>query len=98
MESKAKFLGHPLHQQLIVFPLGLLGTAVIFDIISIPMAPNPPARLARKLNPATMMLMTPTAVRIPGRGLRSCGVTYSSGSTQSCDGGCDIAFIIPLAA
>jgi uncharacterized membrane protein len=34
MESRAKFLGHPIHQQLIVFPLGLLGMAVIFDIIS----------------------------------------------------------------
>lgn len=32
-ESRAKFLGHALHQQLIPFPLGLLGTAVIFDII-----------------------------------------------------------------
>jgi uncharacterized membrane protein len=31
MESKAKFLGHPLHQMLIVFPLGLLATASIFD-------------------------------------------------------------------
>jgi uncharacterized membrane protein len=35
MESRAKFLGHPLHQQLIVFPLGLLGMAVIFDLISL---------------------------------------------------------------
>ena len=34
MESKAKFLGHPIHQQLIAFPLGLLGMAVIFDLIS----------------------------------------------------------------
>ena len=33
MESRAKFLGHPLHQQLIAFPLGLLGTAVVFDLI-----------------------------------------------------------------
>lgn len=33
MESKAKFLGHSLHQQLVVFPLGLLATAVIFDLI-----------------------------------------------------------------
>jgi uncharacterized membrane protein len=33
MESKAKFLGHPVHQMLIVFPLGLLATAVIFDVI-----------------------------------------------------------------
>lgn len=32
MESKAKLLGHPLHQMLIVFPLGLLSTAVLFDI------------------------------------------------------------------
>jgi uncharacterized membrane protein len=31
MESRAKLLGHPIHQQLIVFPLGLLGMAVIFD-------------------------------------------------------------------
>src|SRR5689334_20094047 len=33
MESKAKLLGHPIHQMLIVFPLGLLATAVIMDII-----------------------------------------------------------------
>ncbi len=35
MESKAKLLGHPIHQMLIVFPLGLLATAVIFDIIAL---------------------------------------------------------------
>lgn len=35
MESRAKFLGHPLHQMLIVFPLGLLATAVVFDIVYI---------------------------------------------------------------
>jgi uncharacterized membrane protein len=28
-----KFLGHPIHQMLIVFPLGLLATAVIFDFV-----------------------------------------------------------------
>ncbi|MGZ9219377.1 MAG: DUF2231 domain-containing protein, partial [Candidatus Binatia bacterium] len=28
-----KVLGHPVHQMLIVFPLGLLATAVIFDLI-----------------------------------------------------------------
>jgi uncharacterized membrane protein len=33
MESRAKLLGHPVHQMLIVFPLGLLATAVIFDVI-----------------------------------------------------------------
>jgi uncharacterized membrane protein len=33
MESRAKALGHPIHQMLIPFPFGLLATAVIFDII-----------------------------------------------------------------
>ncbi len=33
MEARAKVLGHPIHQMLIVFPLGLLSTAVIFDLI-----------------------------------------------------------------
>lgn len=32
-ESRAKLLGHPVHQMLIVFPLGLLATAVIFDVL-----------------------------------------------------------------
>jgi uncharacterized membrane protein len=35
MEARAKILGHPIHQMLIVFPLGLLGSAVIFDIIGL---------------------------------------------------------------
>jgi uncharacterized membrane protein len=33
MESRAKLLGHPVHQMLIVFPLGLLATAVIVDVV-----------------------------------------------------------------
>jgi uncharacterized membrane protein len=33
MESRVKVAGHPLHPMLIVFPLGLLSTAVVFDII-----------------------------------------------------------------
>jgi uncharacterized membrane protein len=33
MESRAKLFGHAIHPILIVFPLGLLGTAVIFDIV-----------------------------------------------------------------
>ena len=33
MESKAKLVGHAVHPMLIVFPLGLLGMAAIFDII-----------------------------------------------------------------
>ena len=34
MESRAKLLGHPIHQMLIVFPLGLLVMAVIFDVVA----------------------------------------------------------------
>ena len=33
MEARAKLLGHPIHQMLIVFPLGLLAMGVIFDLI-----------------------------------------------------------------
>lgn len=34
MESRAKIAGHPVHPMLVVFPLGLLATAVIFDLIA----------------------------------------------------------------
>ncbi len=34
MDSKAKAFGHPIHQMLVVFPLGLLATASIFDGIA----------------------------------------------------------------
>jgi uncharacterized membrane protein len=33
MEARAKLLGHPVHQMLIVLPLGLLTGVVLFDII-----------------------------------------------------------------
>jgi uncharacterized membrane protein len=33
MESRLKLLGHPVHPMLVMFPLGLLGTAVIFDLV-----------------------------------------------------------------
>lgn len=33
METRFKLLGHPVHPMLIVFPLGLLATAVIFDAL-----------------------------------------------------------------
>jgi uncharacterized membrane protein len=33
VESHVKLLGHPVHPMLIVFPLGLLSTAVIFDVL-----------------------------------------------------------------
>ena len=33
MESKVRVFGHPLHTMLVVFPLGLLATSVIFDVV-----------------------------------------------------------------
>ena len=35
MESRAKLFGHPIHQMLIVFPLGVLGMSFFFDLIAI---------------------------------------------------------------
>lgn len=33
MESRVKLFGHPVHPMLVAFPLGLLSTGVIFDVI-----------------------------------------------------------------
>jgi len=33
MRAKARLFGHPIHQMLIVFPLGLLGMSLFFDIL-----------------------------------------------------------------
>ena len=33
MESKVKMMGHPVHPILVVFPLGLLTTSVVFDVV-----------------------------------------------------------------
>ena len=33
MESRVKLLGHPVHPMLVAFPLGLLATSVLFDIV-----------------------------------------------------------------
>ena len=33
MESRFKILGHPVHPMLIVYPLGLLSAAVVFDVL-----------------------------------------------------------------
>ncbi len=35
MEARAKLLGHPIHQMLIVLPLGLLTGAFLFDMVHI---------------------------------------------------------------
>jgi len=34
MQGKATLFGHPIHQMLVVFPLGLLGASVVFDWIA----------------------------------------------------------------
>src|SRR3954470_15318946 len=41
MEARAKLLGHPIHQMLIAFPLGVLGMSLFFDLIAL--ATNRPA-------------------------------------------------------
>ena len=33
MESRLKVLGHPLHPMLVMFPVALLATAVLFDVV-----------------------------------------------------------------
>jgi uncharacterized membrane protein len=35
MESRVKFLGHPVHPMLIVLPVGLLSIGVVFDVVYI---------------------------------------------------------------
>jgi uncharacterized membrane protein len=34
MESRVRLFGHPVHQMLVVFPLGLLAGAALFDVLS----------------------------------------------------------------
>lgn len=35
MKSRVELMGHSVHQMLIVFPLGLLATSVVFDLIAL---------------------------------------------------------------
>ena len=35
MEARAKLFGHPIHQMLIVFPLGVLAMSLFFDLIAL---------------------------------------------------------------
>jgi uncharacterized membrane protein len=35
MQAKARLLGHPIHQMLVAFPLGVLGMSLFFDLIGI---------------------------------------------------------------
>ena len=49
MESRIKLLGHPLHPILIVFPLGLLSTGTIFDLLAILTGNRDHARVAKAM-------------------------------------------------
>jgi uncharacterized membrane protein len=49
MESKAKLFGHPVHPMLIVFPLGLFVTSVIFDGIHRATKKEEPAKVAHAM-------------------------------------------------
>lgn len=49
MQSRARFLGHPVHQMLVVFPLGLLGGAALFDALALAMDSSQLAVVARYL-------------------------------------------------
>jgi uncharacterized membrane protein len=64
MESKAKLLGHPLHQMMIVLPLGTLSMAVVADIIAMITGDNFWYRMAFYLIAAGVL--TGLAAAIPG--------------------------------
>lgn len=40
MESRLRVLGHPLHPMLVMFPVALLATAVLFDVVDIVGGPD----------------------------------------------------------
>ena len=55
MESKVKFLGHPIHPMLIPFPVGLFTTAAIFDLIYLATLDPDWARASYVLIPAGLI-------------------------------------------
>ncbi|MEH1016160.1 DUF2231 domain-containing protein [Micromonospora sp. CPCC 206060] len=40
MESRLKVLGHPVHPMLVMFPVGLFVTAVLFDVVDVAGGPD----------------------------------------------------------
>lgn len=64
MESKAKLAGHPAHPILVVFPLGLLMTSVIFD--GVYLFNDKPAMVLVSYWMITAGLLTGAAAAIPG--------------------------------
>jgi uncharacterized membrane protein len=64
MRTRAEFLGHPLHQMMIVLPLGLLATAATCDVISAASRHRRLARGAYYMHSAG--LLTGLAAAVPG--------------------------------
>lgn len=46
MESRAKLLGHPVHQMLVPLPFGLLAMGVVFDVLSFVFPAGPWSQVA----------------------------------------------------
>ena len=92
MESKVKAFGHPIHPTLIVFPLGLLATAVVFDVIRI-LTGNPtwshvafymiPAGIIGGLAAAVFGLVDWLAIT-PDTPRRLAATSFSKRSARSC--------------
>jgi uncharacterized membrane protein len=89
MESRAKLFGHPAHQMLVVFPLGLLATAVIFDVLRLPTGNSTLAVVAYHLMAAGLLgglVAAPFGwidwFAIPG-GTRAKRVGFAHGMTNS---------------
>jgi uncharacterized membrane protein len=55
MESRFRFFGHPIHQMLVVFPMGLLGGAAVFDVMALVQESGEMARTAYFLTSAGLI-------------------------------------------
>jgi uncharacterized membrane protein len=64
MKTRAEFLGHPIHQMMIVLPLGLLATAATCDVISAASRNRKLARSGYYMHSAG--LLTGLAAAVPG--------------------------------
>lgn len=64
MKTRAEFLGHPIHQMMIVLPLGLLATAATCDVISAASRNRKLARGAYYMHSAG--LLTGLGAAVPG--------------------------------
>jgi hypothetical protein len=49
MDSRADLLAHPIHQMLIVFPVGLLAMAVVFDLLAVAHIDAPSSLTTRRV-------------------------------------------------